>query len=594
MCPSSEGARHEMACDDRERRRIAAQGTRLCLEGCGRPHAQGFSSCCQSCVLSNGRQHGPRCEAAWKAAQPGSVGAVGAAATFGAAFPNVRDFSSRPCSNNCGRFAYQNFRSCCKECELLLPVGTQHSRFCESHHKVSQQSAPQLGAQLGAQPGHMQRAPQLGAQPGAQHGAIQVIPLAQFIEWRNFNQGSIAHIKGFGNGMSNCYNEDAIQQLQEYAIIAWDGDPPTGDGFTALVPKFLMLARDKKALAFKIEDGVQKLRDKWSPYLGNCGTASLTIVSVSLRDFWRVKHEQHLVASLPTDAQNFYFLGRLAIGATQARQVISLGGGGIAGLEAEASLRENVRWTVYALSRGRKEEHPSLMDWAGRTKSPLLTFVCDGRDPTYANAFAQGAPVPASSQPAATPPFLDVHAHPQAQAAPQLASYSIWLQPDIGPSSCLTSVDMRLKQSGQFGLHAAVCGWAGKASSPGHYGQVHRRDLTKALLEEMKSAAQSTFKSGPCQLYWDNPLEECDGDSLKLDLGPEQWLNALTRIAIESRLYGVAPMSLRISLGSRGQVSAAEVEQVRKDLRQCRSWRLAVVESDSAKRVAESQSVALS
>ena len=39
----------------------------------------------------------------------------------------------------------------------------------------------------------------------------------------------------------------------------------------------------------------------------------------------------------------------------RSRLVVALGGGGIAGVEAEMSVREGTRWVVFALSRGNKD-----------------------------------------------------------------------------------------------------------------------------------------------------------------------------------------------------------------------------------------------
>ena len=65
---------------------------------------------------------------------------------------------------------------------------------------------------------------------------------------------------------------------------------------------------------------------------------------------------------------------------------MALGGGGIAGNEAEASFADGVQWTVFALSRGKKEAFPSLLDFAAAHEGPVT--LVRGKDPTEAQAFA--------------------------------------------------------------------------------------------------------------------------------------------------------------------------------------------------------------
>lgn len=84
-------------------------------------------------------------------------------------------------------------------------------------------------------------------------------------------------------------------------------------------------------------------------------------------------------------------LARIALKATRSSHVIALGGGEIVAKEAEASLNEGVHWTVYALSRGRKEEGTTLVDFALGACNPLVSLIY-WKDPNYADAFAGDAP----------------------------------------------------------------------------------------------------------------------------------------------------------------------------------------------------------
>merc|ERR1719346_613273 len=66
----------------------------------------------------------------------------------------------------------------------------------------------------------------------------------------------------------------------------------------------------------------------------------------------------------PAWAQEYFLMGRLACNATRSKKVFGLGGGGISAHEARASANAGVAWTIYALSRGRNEAHPTLAGWA--------------------------------------------------------------------------------------------------------------------------------------------------------------------------------------------------------------------------------------
>ena len=72
-------------------------------------------------------------------------------------------------------------------------------------------------------------------------------------------------------------------------------------------------------------------------------------------------------------------LGRTALKITQSRRVVAMGGGGIAASEASAGFGDGVQWTVYALSRGKKEEFPSLCDFAQKyvVKFGVACRICN-------------------------------------------------------------------------------------------------------------------------------------------------------------------------------------------------------------------------
>jgi hypothetical protein len=74
----------------------------------------------------------------------------------------------------------------------------------------------------------------------------------------------------------------------------------------------------------------------------------------------------------------------------QAKQVVSLGGGGIAAREAQHGTRDDrTAWTVYAVGRGDKERFASLCDFvANRTVQDGLITLVRGKDPAEEDAFS--------------------------------------------------------------------------------------------------------------------------------------------------------------------------------------------------------------
>ena len=52
-------------------------GRDLCSNGCGRPSAEGYPSCCRTCLSSHGKHHGPWCERNWKQADGHQVRSEG-------------------------------------------------------------------------------------------------------------------------------------------------------------------------------------------------------------------------------------------------------------------------------------------------------------------------------------------------------------------------------------------------------------------------------------------------------------------------------------------------------------------------------------
>ena len=183
---------------------------------------------------------------------------------------------------------------------------------------------------------------------------LDVLDLEGFKKWKAGVAGDIAHIKGFSNGMAGTYNQEAVEQLKAFSVVAWDGDPLSAGSFTALVEPFLQADPGRKAVAFKKKDSVEKLQASWQEIAAKF-TGRIVVVAVDPKtDFATLpdlQAERGRVSAFPNWSQEFYLLGRVAIKATGSKFVVSLGGGGIAGLEAEASFDDGVQWVVYAQSR---------------------------------------------------------------------------------------------------------------------------------------------------------------------------------------------------------------------------------------------------
>lgn len=222
---------------------------------------------------------------------------------------------------------------------------------------------------------------------------IQVVDIAGFRRWRSTNSECIVHLKGFVSGMSACYNEQALDQLASFSILVWDGDLPDDTGFVSLVPAFLYGSPQRRAVAFVTRCAVDAFQLSWKHRVANFGSQILVVavdVDSDAKDFGFLS-DLHCAPSLPQDAQGVLLLGRIALKATGGQYVVALGGGGVVRREAEASVREGVQWTVYALSRGKQEDFPTLIDWAALhsatgSEEDSVRFIC-GADPSYIRAF---------------------------------------------------------------------------------------------------------------------------------------------------------------------------------------------------------------
>ena len=199
----------------------------------------------------------------------------------------------------------------------------------------------------------------------------------------------VEHIKGFGSGISTHYDDDALALMRGFDILVWDGDPPNEGGFTRLVPSFLHANPVGTVIAFKYSNHVAMFWKHWSSIAAQFPDRIFVVPVDSEGDAKRfgVYADSQLVNSLPGGKHHFFILGRIGLKASRCRRVISLGGGSVSRAEASVSMAEGVHWTVFALGRGNKEEHPSLLDYALEAAGPYMDLV-RGRDPSERNGFA--------------------------------------------------------------------------------------------------------------------------------------------------------------------------------------------------------------
>jgi len=214
----------------------------------------------------------------------------------------------------------------------------------------------------------------------------------QFPKWRaDVANSQVVHIKGFGSGIGNFYNDDVLALLKDCELLVWDGDDYEATGFTQVVPQFLKLKPSAKAVGFKLNYEVDIFKESWASVVEDF-PERIAVVPVDLvPPDWKdavpcgVADEMKKVGDLPLWAQEYFLLGRVACKFTGSKLVISLGGGGISAKEALAGIDDGMEWRIFALSRGRAEQHPTILNFAAaEPRAKLIT----GKDPNESEAFA--------------------------------------------------------------------------------------------------------------------------------------------------------------------------------------------------------------
>eukprot|EP00929_Paragymnodinium_shiwhaense_P084506 TRINITY_DN45186_c0_g1_i1.p1 TRINITY_DN45186_c0_g1~~TRINITY_DN45186_c0_g1_i1.p1 ORF type:complete len:887 (-),score=296.09 TRINITY_DN45186_c0_g1_i1:74-2734(-) len=206
----------------------------------------------------------------------------------------------------------------------------------------------------------------------------------------------VVHLKGFDYGLGEVCDEEILEFLLEhFSVVVWDGDDYDDSSFTRFIPKFLSAKATAKAIACKFDYMVDSFRESWAPFLNEFGDR-MAVVPVNLR---RPGFEDAVAAGvigdldrvqdLPVWAEEYFLLSRLLQKVSRVTHVVAIGGDSLVAKEAAVSVESGVGWTVYALSRGRQERLPSLMDWA--LSEPTARLI-RGRDPHELLSFAAEEP----------------------------------------------------------------------------------------------------------------------------------------------------------------------------------------------------------
>jgi len=212
---------------------------------------------------------------------------------------------------------------------------------------------------------------------------IRVLSLDDFIK-KSMNPMSIVHLKGFGHGLEDKYEEDILKTIARYQVLVWDGDEYETTGFTKMVPKFLDANAQGECVAFKLDYEVDDFKESWADvieqYPDRISIVSIDMKLPSLVDAQRlgVLEEMSNAAELPDWAREYFLLGRVACQATRSSLVISMGGGGISKSEAQAGIAVGVEWEIIDLRRAPSPGNPTDADgWRDEQGRALMDWVRD-------------------------------------------------------------------------------------------------------------------------------------------------------------------------------------------------------------------------
>lgn len=210
-------------------------------------------------------------------------------------------------------------------------------------------------------------------------------------------EGSGVHLTGFTDPMPSLASASvaALAKLGGKSFLTWGGDHYNAQSFTSLIPKYLEVEPTAKVLAFRNFGNHGEFKQTWNSFADQYRGRFYIVEVHDAQDEARhsgVLWETHAggLASGLGGAVKYFLLGRLAVKILGTRRVVAMGGGGIVGCEMKCGVNyDSAHWTVFALSRGRREAKNTLMDEAAQ--NPQVELICN-LGPNEAQAFSRGMP----------------------------------------------------------------------------------------------------------------------------------------------------------------------------------------------------------
>ncbi|CAE7379410.1 MGAT4C [Symbiodinium sp. CCMP2592] len=173
---------------------------------------------------------------------------------------------------------------------------------------------------------------------------IEEVRLEHFHTWLEQAQirpSEILHLKGFGGNVPSFFDKEAVTEASRSSLLVWDGDELKETSFTRLIPEYLKSGESRRVVAFRINDSIDSFKASWKE-VAAAHPGRIAVVPVDLADLMsRLRRYEAAMKDIPPGRQKFVMLGRLAIEASGAKQVVALGGGSISQKEAELSCGED-------------------------------------------------------------------------------------------------------------------------------------------------------------------------------------------------------------------------------------------------------------
>eukprot|EP00040_Diaphanoeca_grandis_P014933 m.75880 g.75880 ORF g.75880 m.75880 type:complete len:293 (-) comp24835_c0_seq1:207-1085(-) len=232
-------------------------------------------------------------------------------------------------------------------------------------------------------------------------GAEDILSQTQFREFfGKLASNQIVHVKGWGSGKTcHEFNNDAWNVLKDVKVVVWDGDDYSKNMFTTLIERFVHNT-DGVAVAFKVRSQLKSMEHSWRAVV-EANPGKIKVVPVDLKSDCSTYSIDQSKYTGPEEARQYFQLGRIALKVSLSSRVVSMGGGQVAANELKAAVQAGepqIRWTVYAASRKKKNRKPEegvtacdfALEFSTKDKPQGCTAVVElmrGKDPDEALAF---------------------------------------------------------------------------------------------------------------------------------------------------------------------------------------------------------------